>query len=378
MEFGAARVKQAGQQVHLPQLQPRDHGAHGHVDRQHRPKGFQHAAVAPGPVVLADDGRSALLIAVLGVGGDAAHVVGHAHGAHHQRAVDAAHGVDDGLAEGEEGPLGNDRHRALDHGTHHFPAGRHSLGRKAESALAADAVFEGKAEQQQLRRQRGRRDHDQGAVHPIDEQGRQGQLGRDDQQVQPEDAARVAPGPLHRDVDVIDERHHHDEQLDHKVLAACLDQQFRRPCQPQKGGGEGQNQGQQGHPHPQADGVQAADPPPHQGQVPFAVGAADLDARAHRQAAPHRREDGVQLGEVRHRRHRFLADVGRHHGVQDGKRLAQKLVQGQRGADLEDHLPHRAVQALLQKLLVLLGQLRLQFHRLRLLLSAASVVTGQV
>ena len=66
--------------------------------------------VSSGPEVLADDRCSAFLETVLGIGGDPAEIVGYAHGSDHRISVKRAHGIDNGLAEGEQCLLGDDRH----------------------------------------------------------------------------------------------------------------------------------------------------------------------------------------------------------------------------------------------------------------------------
>ena len=58
--------------------------------------------VSSGPEVLADDRCSAFLETVLGIGGDPAEIVGYAHGSDHRISVKRAHGIDNGLAEGEQ------------------------------------------------------------------------------------------------------------------------------------------------------------------------------------------------------------------------------------------------------------------------------------
>lgn len=51
----------------------------------------------------------AFLETVLGIGGDPAEIVGYAHGSDHRISVKRAHGIDNGLAEGEQCLLGDDR-----------------------------------------------------------------------------------------------------------------------------------------------------------------------------------------------------------------------------------------------------------------------------
>ena len=198
----------------------------------------------------------------------------------------------------------------------------------------------------------------------IDEHRRQRQLYRDDKEVEVHDALGVAPRPLHGDVDVVEELDDQPDQLHGKVPRADGDQLIRRAGEPQKAVGEREDRQQHRKPHREADDVQTAHALAHEREVALAVGAADLDARAHGKPPAHGGEHQVELREIRHRRNGLLADMGRHHGVQHHKEHVESLVQRQGRTDVQNDPQHRAVQAPLQKTLVPAGQFRLDLRHI--------------
>ena len=160
-----------------------------------------------------------------------------------------------------------------------------------------------------LRDDRRTGDHIDASAQPIDKPCRQPQFHYDDRRIENQNPFGISSGTLNGDVDVIEKRDDHSEQLQPEIRAPVRNKFFRCIHQAQELRRERHQDKQYCDTERPAHGKHCADTLFYQHEIAGPICLAHLDAGAHRKPGSHRRDHHVDLGQIRDRGHRGCADM---------------------------------------------------------------------